>query len=209
MLFLTSLRNLAIISAAGALVFFLAAGFAAAQIRTDPQCGPDSVRDFALKQAQAGTFSYAKLAGGSMYLGNLKFQNADGKTVSLSDYAGKVLLVNLWGVWCPPCRAEIEDLSKLQAAHGGNDFAVVTVYDYASKADKVKEFLAQHNAQNLPMNHDADMSLYNALKTAGLARGLPVSLLADKRGCLIASLNGGAPWGSDDAWKFIEAVIKR
>ncbi|KAA6406047.1 hypothetical protein DPQ22_00945 [Candidatus Tokpelaia sp.] len=187
--------------------YFNFAGAAAAQIITDnEQCRPEPERLDHLRQEQKGVFRALRLAEDSFYLGNLQFADENGGTARLADFSGKMLLVNLWGIWCPPCRAEIPDLAALQTRLGGKDFAVMTIYDYVSSEAKVRAFLAEHHAENLPLYHDPDMSFYNYLKRAGLARGLPVSLLIDARGCLIASLNGGAKWDSPEALAFIKAA---
>jgi len=188
-------------------VFFNFAGAAVAQIITDnEQCRPAKERLGHLRQEQKGVFRALRLAEDSLYLGNLQFADENGSPARLADFAGKMLLVNLWGIWCPPCRAEIPDLAALQTRLGGKDFAVMTIYDYVSSEAKVRAFLKEHHAENLPLYNDPEMAFYNHLKRAGLARGLPVSLLIDARGCLIASLNGGVKWDSPDALAFIKAA---
>ncbi len=57
----------------------------------------------------------------------LSGKTLDGKIASLSDYKGKVVLVDFWATWCDPCRAEIPELLKLQAGLGGKGFAVLGV----------------------------------------------------------------------------------
>jgi len=186
---------------------FAFAGAAAAQILTDrEQCRPQPARLDYLKAEQKGAFRSLRLAEEPLYLGELQFADESGRTKRLADFSGKMLLVNLWGVWCPPCRAEIPDLAALQAQKGGDHFAVVTIYDQASKEARVRAFLAEHKAENLPLYHDPEMVFYDHLKRQGLARGLPVSLLVDAQGCLIASLNGGVKWDSPEALAFITAA---
>jgi len=196
----------------GALICAAAGGMSSAALAQAPaapaeQCAPQTGNN-AVAAARAGVFRYLRMADEATYLGDLPFEMADGKPATLADYRGKTVLLNLWGVWCPPCRREISDLSALQAAHGGDDFTVLTVSDFMSGKDKVQAFLAEQKAQNLPMNHDAGGAMQQALAARGLLRGLPDSLIIDKKGCLIASLQGGAPWGNADAWHFIETAQK-
>lgn len=182
---------------------------AAAQISANAEkCAPnsDSARLQRLKAARKGAFRFLRIAEEPLYLGALQFRDEQDNSKSFADFSGKMLLINLWGVWCPPCRAEIPDLAELQTKMGGENFAVLTLYDHASNKERVRAFLAEKQAENLPLYRDPDMDIYNALKREGLARGLPVSLLTDARGCLIASLSGGAPWASDDALAFIKAA---
>lgn len=196
-------------SASAAFLLCLAVLPAKAQMIADSgRCAPNPARLTALRQTQSGVFRALRLAETPLYLGNLPLRDAEGAPKHLADFSGKMLLVNLWGVWCPPCRAEIPDLAALQAKLSGENFAVLTVYDQASGKEKVQAFLRARNAENLPLYHDPDMALYGALKREGLARGLPVSLLVDAQSCLIASLNGGAPWASAEALAFINAAQK-
>jgi len=171
------------------------------------QCAPKPAAELArLQNARVRIFRNLLVAEKPLYLGNLPFEKADGQSGKVADYRGKTVLLNLWEVWCPPCRREIGDLAALQAAHGGADFQVLTVYGHTSGKERVQAFLAERQAENLPLNRDADGAMQNALMQAGLLRGLPASLIIDKKGCLVASLQGGAPWGNADAWAFISAA---
>ena len=60
-------------------------------------------------------------------LGEVSFAGADGAAKSLSDWRGKVVLLNIWATWCVPCREEMPTLDKLEAELGSKDFQVVTV----------------------------------------------------------------------------------
>jgi cytochrome c biogenesis protein CcmG/thiol:disulfide interchange protein DsbE len=73
----------------------------------------------------------------------------DGKAVALSDYKGKVVLVDFWATWCGPCKAEIPELVKLQAALAGKPFAVLGVSMDEDKA-AVGPFTASRNV-NYPV----------------------------------------------------------
>lgn len=197
------------------LISALALGFApaqaGAQISAKPQCAPSAERLQKLQAAQTGVFQFLRLAETPLYLGDLSFQTETGKTVKLADFAGKTLLVNLWGVWCPPCRREMPALAELQKTRGGADFAVLTIHDERSNAEKVRAFMqdaGRAGAENLPLYKDGNMAFYDALRQEGLARGLPVSLLVDAKSCLIASLNGGVSWAEPEAWTFIQAAMK-
>src|SRR6266403_886929 len=57
----------------------------------------------------------------------IAFADGAGKTVSLADFRGRVVLVNLWATWCEPCIREMPSLDRLQAALGGDDFAILLV----------------------------------------------------------------------------------
>ena len=60
-------------------------------------------------------------------IGPLRFSDESGAEVSLAGFQGRVVLLNVWATWCPPCREEMPTLDRLQASLGGPQFEVVTV----------------------------------------------------------------------------------
>jgi thiol-disulfide isomerase/thioredoxin len=135
------------------------------------------------------------------------FKNADGKDTTLTSFAGKVQLVNLWATWCVPCREEMPALNALQKAMGGDTFQVTAINLDTGDNTKPREFLTETKIDALPLYHDATLSSFNALKKAGVAMGLPASVLVDAKGCMLGALNGPAAWESDDAKALIKAAI--
>jgi len=140
-------------------------------------------------------------------LKTLSFNGPDGKLMSLADHAGKTVLLNLWATWCAPCRAEMPALDALQKAKGGDRFEVVAVNVDTGDAAKPKKFLDEIGVHTLGFYRDPTMGLFNEAKKRGLALGLPVTLLVDGEGCLIAHMNGPAEWSSPDAAKVIDAAL--
>lgn len=70
----------------------------------------------------------------------LALPGLDGRTISLSDYAGKVVLVDFWATWCPPCREELPGLEKLDRAFGPKGFSVLGVAMDEGGAGAVRRF---------------------------------------------------------------------
>lgn len=136
-----------------------------------------------------------------------QFVDPDGKATDIAAFKGKVLLVNLWATWCAPCREEMPALSELQAAKSGDDFEVVTINIDRGDRDKPKGFLSDIGVDNLPLYQDATMGVFNSLKKEGLAFGLPVTMLLDENGFILASMNGPAHWSSADALSYVDAAI--
>jgi thiol-disulfide isomerase/thioredoxin len=137
----------------------------------------------------------------------LAFNGPDGKPMSLADRSGKTLLVNLWATWCAPCRAEMPALDSLQAQKGGAGFEVIAINVDTGDDTKPKKFLAETGVKNLAYYRDATMGVFNALKERALALGLPVTMLVDQEGCLVAAMNGPADWSGADAAKLIDAAL--
>lgn len=136
----------------------------------------------------------------------LAFTGPDGKPMTLADRTGRTLLVNLWATWCAPCRAEMPSLDSLQSTRGGPGFEVVAINVDTGDDTKPKKFLAETSVKTLAYYRDATMGVFNTLKTKALALGLPVTLLVDPEGCLIAGMNGPAEWAGVDALKLIDAA---
>ncbi|TWF50350.1 thiol:disulfide interchange protein TlpA [Neorhizobium alkalisoli] len=138
---------------------------------------------------------------------SLVFKGADGKELKTADFAGKTVLLNLWATWCVPCREEMPALNALQKEVGGKDFEVVAVNIDTGSDDKPRNFLTDYKIDDLGFYRDSSMGVFNVLKKEGLAFGLPATLILDRKGCLISSMNGPAAWDSPDAKALVKAAI--
>jgi thiol-disulfide isomerase/thioredoxin len=127
----------------------------------------------------------------------------DGATKTLEDFAGKVVLMNIWATWCVPCREEMPALDKLEAKLGGEDFAVVAVNIDKGGPEKAAGFLKETGATHLPLYTDPTGKLFATLK----AVGMPTTLIVDRQGREIARLVGPADWASPEALAVIAAAI--
>ncbi|MER8590960.1 TlpA family protein disulfide reductase [Mesorhizobium sp. M1182] len=166
--------------------------------------------DRAKKIAAAATGQVAALlpADPPQSLKSLAFNGPDGKPTTIADHAGKTVLLNLWATWCAPCRAEMPALDALQKEMGSDVFQVVAVNVDAGDDAKPKKFLEDTGVKSLGYYRDATMALFNDVKTRGLALGLPVTMLIDGQGCLIAHMNGPAEWSGPDAKRLVEAALQ-
>jgi len=140
-------------------------------------------------------------------LPDLAFQDAAGAPRKLSDWKGRTVLLNLWATWCVPCRKEMPALDNLQGKLGSKNFEVVAVNIDTSGPDKAKAFLKDANLSRLDFFADQKAKVFQDLKSAGLALGMPTSVLVDPQGCEIATIAGPAEWASDDALKLIRATL--
>ncbi len=137
----------------------------------------------------------------------LAFKREDGSAVSLSDFKGKTLLLNIWATWCAPCRQEMPDLDELQASLGGDDFEVVTVNLDRKAPDKPRAFFDEIGIKHLTLYYDEKMAIFPALRSKGMAFGMPSTVLIDKDGCSLAHMAGPAAWASDEAKTLVGAAI--
>jgi peroxiredoxin len=94
-------------------------------------------------------------------LGNFTLTDLNGQKVQLSDYEGKVVLVNAWATWCPPCRAEMPDINAYYQAHQKDGFMVLAI-NAGDSLDKAASF-AQSNRLAFPVLLDSNLSLLDSL----------------------------------------------
>jgi cytochrome c biogenesis protein CcmG, thiol:disulfide interchange protein DsbE len=106
----------------------------------------------------------------------LSLENVNGNTESLVDYRDKVVLVNNWATWCPPCKAEIPTLEEYYKAHSGEGFVIIGVEAGESQAE-VLGFV-----KGAEITYPVWIDLENASLRAFGASGLPNSFVIDRKG---------------------------
>jgi len=136
----------------------------------------------------------------------LAFRDATGQAKTLGDWRGRLVLLNLWATWCVPCRKEMPALDALEAKLGGPGFDVVAINIDTRDPEKPKAWLKEVGVERLPYYADPSAKVFQDLKLAGSAFGMPTTLLVDPAGCEIGALAGPAEWASEDAVKLIEAL---
>jgi peroxiredoxin len=102
-----------------------------------------------------------------------------GKTWSLRELKGKVVLVNFWATWCPPCRKEMPDLNTLYQRFKDQGFVILAISD--EEADKVKPFIAERNI-GYPILLDPGRKVNELFQV----QGIPKSFVYDREGKLVA-----------------------
>ncbi len=138
---------------------------------------------------------------------DLAFKDAQGGDRTLADWRGRTVLLNLWATWCVPCRREMPALDALQADLGGPKFQVVAVNIDTRDPQKPLAFLKQVGVTHLAYYSDESAQVFEDLKTAGKAFGMPTTLILDPKGCEIGDMAGPAEWASDDGVKLVRAAI--
>jgi thiol-disulfide isomerase/thioredoxin len=139
----------------------------------------------------------------------LSFQDADKAPKTLADWRGRTVLLNLWATWCVPCRKEMPALEELQARLGGPNFEVVAVNIDTRDPEKPKIWLKEAGITKLGYYADPNAKVFQDLKMAGKAFGMPTTLLVDSQGCEVAKLAGPAEWASEDAVKLVQAALAK
>lgn len=115
---------------------------------------------------------------------NLTLTDLQGKTVSLGDYIGQVVLVNNWATWCPPCLAEIPELQAYYNAHADDGFVLIGI-EAGEPVAEVAAFVEAHSL-TYPIWPDPTTSAVSAFRNGSL----PSSYVIDKDGMIIYMWNG-------------------
>lgn len=130
----------------------------------------------------------------------LRLLDADDKSVDLAQYRGKVVLVNFWATWCPPCRKEFPSLGRVKKLFKPSEFEVLAV-NVGEDPDTVFSF-AGHTV--FPVLFDRD----SATMKAWSVRGLPTTFLVDRQGHLVYRATGGREFDDPEIVANIQALIK-
>jgi thiol-disulfide isomerase/thioredoxin len=138
-------------------------------------------------------------------LPDVRFTDGSGKPLSLAEFRGKVVLLNLWATWCGPCREEMPTLDRLQAALGGPDFEVVALSIDRAGMGVVEAFYAEIGVKNLARYIDESGKAAQQLN----AVGLPTTLLLDREGREIARHVGPAEWDTPEMVTFFRQRLSQ
>ena len=175
--------------------------------RVAAACQEAAAKTARLEPLAQGEVAAFQVSATPQWLADLPFTAPDGTAVTLADFAGQVVLVNLWATWCVPCREEMPALDRLARERGGDDFMVLPINLDVGDPAKPGQFLAEIGAEALPLYADPALAGFNRLKNLGMVYGLPTTLLIDPAGCVLGVMAGPAEWDSPDARALIEAAI--
>ena len=150
----------------------------------------------------AAAFNFAKT--GPKPVPELSFLDADGNAVSLADFEGDVVVLNLWATWCAPCRREMPSLDRLQAELGEHGLTVIALSLDRGEVAKVRDFLDELEIANLAVYHDPTGQAGRELG----APGLPTTIVIDRAGQEVGRLLGPAEWDSEPALALLRSLIE-
>jgi len=155
-----------------------------------------------LREERDSTVKTTKLLQPGIEVPNFVFPDINGKEVSLSDHRGKVVLLNVWATWCPPCRQEMPSMQRLYEKFKGESFEILAVSIDSEGREAVAPFMREMNLTfpALLDPRETIMSLYGIT-------GVPESFIIDKDGILVKKIIGPINWASSEVFLFFKDLI--
>jgi thiol-disulfide isomerase/thioredoxin len=163
----------------------------------------------AVRQSAPATVSTGSASGNQLELSvfdqphalpEVRFQDDQGRDLTLGDFRGRVVVLNVWATWCVPCRKEMPTLDRLQARLGGKNFLVVALSLDRKGVEAVRGFYQEVGVENLAIYVDPSGKGSHALAIPGV----PTTLLIDREGREVARKMGEAEWDSPEMVSLVE-----
>jgi len=126
---------------------------------------------------------------------DFKLATISGEEFYLSDYSGKVVMLNFWGTWCPPCRKEIPDLVNLQAKYNKDGLEIVGITLNSGSAKEIKKFAADENMNYTILTDFGNDETHSVIRLYGQTIGqqissIPTTLIIDREGYIVKGYLG-------------------
>lgn len=134
---------------------------------------------------------------------NFTLRDLTGKVMSLSQFRGKVILLNFWATWCGPCRIEMPAMEQLYQTFPRREFEILAVSTDAQGAVVTRPF-QQQMGLTFPILHDSE---YRTGLVYG-ARTLPITFMLDRQGIVRQKIFGARDWASPEARELIHELMK-
>ena len=134
---------------------------------------------------------------------NFSLPGLDGKMITLADYKGKVVFLNIWATWCPPCVQEMPSMKKLYQELNGEGFEILAVSIDASGGEAVIPFMKKYG-----LSFPALLDTKSSIKSLYQTTGVPESFIIDKDGIIAEKIIGPREWASPDAIRLIRNLIQ-
>lgn len=135
---------------------------------------------------------------------NFSLADMDEAQLSLQKYRGKVVLLNFWATWCPPCRREMPSMERLHLNFEKKDFSVLAV-NQMEDSDHVFAYTGELEVDpTFPILFDKDSKVSNAYGV----QGLPTTFLIDKNGQIRYRAIGGREFDHPEVIKLIQQLVE-
>lgn len=133
----------------------------------------------------------------------ITFTDGKGRSLTLADFRGKVVVLNLWATWCTPCVAEMPMLDRLQQELGDEGAVVLALSIDRGGSKAVQEFYDRTGVRHLDIYVDPSMRATSDIRAAGL----PTTLLIDPEGTELGRVIGPMEWDSPEAIELVRTAM--
>ena len=130
-------------------------------------------------------FFPASVSGQEIKAPRFELSDVNGRTVRLSDYQGKVVLINFWATWCPPCRAEMPDLVRLQREHAKQGLQIIGITYPPERKARVRRF-----ARSLKVNYPIILGTRQIKARFSSEETLPLTVVINREGTVSDIISG-------------------
>jgi len=161
--------------------------------------GPADLREF-----KKGTLEKLDVPASPRPAPDTTFTSLDGKSATLADFKGRVVIMNLWATWCAPCKAEMPTLAKLQAAYATQPLTVLPI---SVDRDGDLNLVQAEMAANPPLKTYRDPSYKLSFALEPKAGGFPTTVIYDRQGRERARMTGPADWSAPEVRGLVEKLL--
>lgn len=158
-----------------------------------------------LEASRVGALKKLEITAAAPPVEDVAFLGPDGAALTLADFSGRVVVLNYWATWCPPCLKELPSLDRLAAALAAEGLAdrvaVLAVSVDMGDGAKPAAWLAKNGVENLPLHHDPTFAGPKRIR----ARGLPTTLIVGPQGRELARFEGDTEWDAAE----VVAMLRR
>lgn len=133
------------------------------------------------------------------------FNDVDGKTIDFSQFKGKIIMVNMWATWCPPCVRELPAIERLATKFKAEDFVLLPISIDAEGKQQVQPFLSSLGMPNFNSYYDQPQSLGDVFPLDTI----PATFILDQQGQLIAFVRSYVDWDDAKAISLIQGFIDK
>ncbi len=130
-------------------------------------------------------------------------ENMQGEKVNLSQYRGKVVIVNFWATWCPPCRTEMPSMEVLHETFKDDGLVLLAINVEQSGAKVVSEFLKES-----PYSFPILLDEQNQTQNSYTVFQYPSSFIVDREGIVVKKLVGAVHWMGGDIYNLLHFMLK-